>query len=167
MGELSRKSSRLALSLDDTTSITSFPDPAAEDDHHKDEPHYAPLHGLLDSGPSMFDDNTTLDTTDPQTLSVASNAVIRDVIDHHGATEIVRRLSTMLAQRDAHITALTRLAEEYKIPREHISDAASRAKQAERRRASLANASEDLEPPLAADSASSVCFLCVLCLKIH
>ncbi|KAK3716213.1 hypothetical protein LTR37_006658 [Vermiconidia calcicola] len=103
----------------------------------------------------MFDENTANDATDPQTLSAASTEVLQNLIDHHGAVELIKRLSSMLAERDAHITALTRLAEEYKMPRQRISETASRAKQAERRRLSLITASEDLGPSSVIGSDSS------------
>ncbi|KAK5165220.1 uncharacterized protein LTR77_009318 [Saxophila tyrrhenica] len=155
MGELSRQSSRRPLVLDDTASFTSFPDPS-EASLPVEEPSNVPLHGLLDrAGPSMFDENNAIDANDPQSLSAAPNPVLQNLIDHHGAVELVKRLSTMLAERDAHITALTRLAEEYKVPRQRISETASRAKQAERRRLSLATASEDLGPPSVAESVTS------------
>jgi hypothetical protein len=105
----------------------------------------------------MFDENSAVDANDPQSLSVAPNGMLKELIDHHGAVELVKRLSTMLAQRDAHITALTRLAEEYKVPKQRIAETSSRAKQSERRRMSLATASEDLGPPSGEESVSSVC----------
>ena len=104
----------------------------------------------------MFDENTPIDANDPQALSAASSDVLQKIIDHHGAAELVQRLSTLLAERDAHVTALTRLAEEYKIPRQRIAETASRVKQAERRRLSLATASEDLAPSSGIGSESSV-----------
>lgn len=104
----------------------------------------------------MFDENTAVDPNDAQALSVAPTHILQEVIDHAGAVEIVRRLSAMLAERDAHITALTRLAEEYRIPKERIVDTASRVKQSERRRLSLATASEDLAPSSVVGSESSV-----------
>jgi hypothetical protein len=157
MAELCRETSHQSLTADDATSLTQFPNlcSGASRDHDAAS---QPLHDLLEgAGPSMFDDNAAVDASDPQTLSAASTDVIRNVIDHHGAVELIRRLSTMLAERDAHITALTRLAEEYKIPRGRISDAASRVKQAERRRLSLATASEDLAPSSGLGSESGVC----------
>lgn len=159
MGELSRKASSRVLVVEDAASFTSFPDlstsapPRTESESSSNEG----LLGLLDrNGPSMFDDTTAIDPGDPQTLSAAPRAVLKDLVDYHGAVDLVQRLSLMLAQRDAHITALTRLAEDYKVPRQRISDAASRAKQAERRRLSLATASEDLDPPSAVGSVGSV-----------
>jgi small G protein signaling modulator 3 len=157
MGELSRQSSRRPLIIDDSASFTSFPDPASTTPPTQDEPPKEPLQGLLDrAGPSMFDENGAIDANDPQNLSLASDAVLKDVIKHQGAVTIVKRLSTMLAERDAHVTALTRLAEEYKIPRQRVLDAGSRAKQAERRRQSLATASEDVPRTKAPESDSSV-----------
>ena len=147
--------------MDDTASFTSFPDPSTSGTLEHDEPALEPLHGLLDrAGPSMFDENGSIDATDPQTLSTAPNGVLKGLIDHHGAVELVKRLSVMLAERDAHITALTRLAEEYKVPRQRISEASSRAKQDERRRLSLATASEDLAPPSAPGSTTSNSGVC-------
>lgn len=157
MAELSREISRQSFSADDSSSLTPFPrlSPAVSNDY---EPNSQPLEDLLEgSGPSMFDENAIIDASDPQTLSAASPDVIRSIIDHHGAVELIRRLSTMLAERDAHITALKRLAEDYQIPRNQINDAASRAKQAERRRLSLATASEDLAPSSGLGSDSGVC----------
>ena len=131
----------------DSAQFTSFPDPASGALSQETESTKKPLHGLLDgTGPSMFDENNTIDANDPQTLSAASTDVLRSIIDHHGAVELVKRLSSLLAERDVHITALTRLAEEYKIPKQRIVDAASRVKQAEHRRLSLATASEDVAP---------------------
>lgn len=162
--EISRRSSRQPLiQADDTNSLTSFPDPAestpslgAVDDepltrtgtNASTSPLDAvseSLNGLLDAGPSMFDvqDNSP---TDPQSLSAAPNAVLQSIIDHRGAVDLVRHLSTLLAQRDAHVTALTRLAEDYKIPAERIVDTAKRVKQTECRRVSLAAAIEDVRP---------------------
>lgn len=162
MGELSRRSSRRPLVIDDASSFTSFPDPAtpavpSEAPKDVEPPAPEPLHGLLDrNGPSMFDENNSIDASDPQTLSLAPRKTLKNLIDHHGAVDLVQRLSTMLAERDAHITALTRLAEEYKIPRQKIRDAASKAKQAERRRLSLAAASEELSPASRVASISGV-----------
>jgi hypothetical protein len=159
MADLSRETShQSSLSTDEATSLTYFPNLSSSALSQDYELANQPLHDLLEgSGPSMFDDNTALDASDPQTLSAASTDVIQNIIDHHGAVELIRRLSTMLAERDAHITALTRLAEEYKIPRTRINDTASRAKQAERRRLSLATASEDLAPSSGLGSESGVC----------
>ena len=156
MADLSRETSRQSFSADDATSLTQFPNLCSSVSRDYDSTSQ-PLDDLLEgSGPSMFDDNAAVDASDPQTLSAASTDVIRSIIDHHGAVELVRRLSTMLAERDAHITALTRLAEEYKIPRGRINDTASRVKQAERRRLSLATASEDLAPSSGLGSESGV-----------
>ena len=106
----------------------------------------------------MFDEgsSSSIDVVDPQTLSTASKKTIKSLVEHHGAVNLVQSLSTMLAERDAHITALTRLAEEYRIPKERIVDTASRVKQSERRRLSLATASEDLAPSSVVGSESSV-----------
>nr|POF17393.1 hypothetical protein CFP56_79131 [Quercus suber] len=173
MAEISRHSSRQALlSPEETHSLTSFPDPEAQtlsssssapsvsdqqpppppqppllsSDDDVAPPKHEPMYGLLDrSGPTMFDEQAT-DIAQPQTLSSASADVLRSVIDHNGAVELVRRLSSMLAERDAHITALMRLCEEYSVPKSRLAGAASQAKQAERRRMSLATASEDLTP---------------------
>lgn len=106
----------------------------------------------------MFDENAAFDNSSPQALSAAQPAVLQSIIDHHGAADLVRRLSTLLAERDAHITALTRLAEEFDVPKARIADTASRVKQQERRRLSLAAASEDLLPSSAIGSDSSVSF---------
>lgn len=159
MEGLSRRSSRQALlRTDDTNSLTSFPDPSAASPSLQPQStnNNEPLNGLLDtSGPSIFDERNDAALMDPQTLSAAQPDVLRGIIDHHGAVELVNRLATLLAERDAHITALTRLAEEYKIPRDKIVDASSRAKQAERRRFSLAAAAaEDLVPASGSQSRS-------------
>ena len=156
MADLVRDASRQSLASDDASSLAPFPQlsPSVSRDYDSTN---QPLNGLLEgSGPSMFDDNTATDASNPETLSTASTDVLRNIIDHHGAIELIRRLSTMLAERDAHITALTRLAEDYKIPRSQINDTASRAKQAERRRLSLATASEDLAPSSGLGSESGV-----------
>ena len=116
-----------------------------------------PLHALLEGdGPSMFDENRLIDAGNPLALSATSPGDLQTIIDYHGAAELIRRLSTALAQRDAHVTALIRLAEEFKIPNQRITDTASRVKQAEERRLSLAAASEDLGPPSAIGSDSGV-----------
>ncbi len=157
MEGLSRETSRQPLLADDAASLTQFPNLFSSPSRDYDSTSQ-PLHDLLEgSGPSIFDDNTAVDASDPQTLSAASTDVIRNIIDHHGAVELIKRLSAMLAERDAHITALTRLAEEYKIPRARINDTASRVKQSERRRLSLATASEDLAPSSGLGSESGVC----------
>ncbi|KJX94964.1 hypothetical protein TI39_contig4145g00009 [Zymoseptoria brevis] len=174
--DISRRSSRQLLkhkSSDmDTTSLTSFPDPAESTSSRNgslseveavtvpptsSSPQPStnePLNGLLDAGPSMFDVQDR-SPTDPQTLSTAPLEVLQAVIDHRGAVELVRNLSKLLAERDAHVTALTRLAEEYKVPRARLNDTAKRVKQAERRRLSLAGASEDLAPTTASESSVS------------
>ncbi|KAK4617734.1 TBC domain-containing protein [Fulvia fulva] len=116
--------------------------------------HYG-LNGLLDdAGPSMFDEQEN-GVGDPQTLSTASTEALRRIIDHRGAVELVRNLSLLLAERDAHVTALTRLAEEFKVPRERIAETGNRVKQFERRRLSLAGASEDLAPTIRSESSDS------------
>lgn len=161
--EISRRSSRQPLiPADDTNSLTSFPDPAestprldaVDEPLTRTESIASPpqldsitesLNGLLDTGPSMFDEQENV-PSDPQSLSSASTEVLQSIIDHRGAVELVRHLSTLLAQRDAHVTALTRLAEEYKVPAERIVDTSKRVKQSERRRLSLAAASEDVSP---------------------
>ncbi|KXS97853.1 hypothetical protein AC578_7653 [Pseudocercospora eumusae] len=175
--DLSRRSSRQPLvPADDTTSLTSFPDPADSTSSpslqginepvvHADvlvEPQLAPvsepLNGLLDTGPSMFDrdDPELLAISEPQTLAAGPTHVLQKIVDHRGAVELVRHLSTLLAERDAHVTALTSLAQEYKIPQEKIAETASRAQQAERRRLSLAAAaSEDLAPTNTSESSES------------
>lgn len=156
--DLSRQLSQQILSEDGVPS-SPFPDLISKTQSRDHEPPSQPMYGLLDdNGPSMFDENNTIDTSNPQSLSAAPVSVVQSIIDYHGAVELVQRLSAALAERDAHITALTRLAEEYKIPRERVVDTASRVKQAERRRLSLATASEDLVPPSAIGSDSGVCF---------
>lgn len=160
MGQLSRQSSHQPLlEADDTTSLTSFPDPSVSAIPQQETPSpNQPLSALLDqNGPSIFDENQSIDASDPQSLSAASSKTLQHVIDHHGAVELVRRLSTALAQRDAHITALRRLAEDYKIPNELITAASHRARQAENRRLSLAQASETLQGSSGTQSDSGVC----------
>lgn len=102
----------------------------------------------------MFDESNSFDlTTDPQSLSAAPSDVLQAVVDHQGTVFLTRRLATLLAERDAHITALTRLAEEYKIPKGRIDQAASRARQGEERRLALSTAAdEDLAPSVPSDS---------------
>ena len=158
MADLSRETShQSSLPMDEATSLTYFPNLSSGALSQDYESANQPLHDLLEgSGPSMFDDSTAIDASDPQNLSAASTDVIRNIIDHHGAIELIRRLSVMLAERDAHISALTRLAEEFKIPRSRINDTASRVKQAERRRLSLATASEDLATSSGLGSESGV-----------
>lgn len=160
---LSRQISHQTFLSDDAISFTSFQAPISSTLSRDHASKSRPLYGLLDDdGPSMFDESNVVDASNPQSLSAAPVPVLQSVIDYHGAVELVKRLSTALAERDAHITALTRLAEEYKIPRERIVDASSRAKQAERRRLSLATASEDLVPPSAKASDSGVCLRALL-----
>lgn len=171
MGELSRASSRrpLLAPQDDAESLTSFPDPApAPAPGSPSTAHAAPvaehLYGLLDrSEPTMFDERPAVDADDPRALSAATSSVLQGVVDHHGAIHLIKRLSESLAERDAHITALQRLCEEYKVPKERVCDAASRVKQAERRRLSLSAASEDLAPSASGagtQSESSVRYYC-------
>jgi hypothetical protein len=159
--QLSRVSSRrhLLVSQDDTDSLTSFPDPAPGSPTTAYTPPTAEhLYGLLDtSEPTMFDERPAMNADDPRALSAADSAVLQGVIDHHGAINLVKRLSETLAERDAHITALQRLCEEYKVPKDRVNDAASRVKQSERRRLSLSAASEDLAPSRGTQSESSVC----------
>ncbi|KAK4494122.1 hypothetical protein PRZ48_014420 [Zasmidium cellare] len=176
-GDLSRRSSRAPpIQADDTTSLTSFPDPAdsasppLQPQSNASEPltdlpstpdNTAPgasepvLNGLLDSGPSMFDEQDG-PPSNPQSLSSASTETLRRIIDHRGAVELVRNLSALLAERDAHVTALTRLAQEWKIPANRIAETANRVKQAERRRLSLAAAaSEELVTTNTSESSDS------------
>jgi len=151
---LSRQSSRQSiLQQEDTSKLTLFPNPevttATASSQGLENGHGAlgSLGTLLEAtGPSIFDEQHAETASAPQTLSSAPPHVLQAVLDHRGAAALTRRLATLLAERDAHITALTRLAEEYKVPAERIADARSRAKQAERRRLSLATASEDAMP---------------------
>lgn len=158
MGELSNRSSRQPLlQADDSTSLTSFPDPATGALPQESQTSSQPLSALLDqSGPSIFDENQNVDATDPQSLSAAPSSTLQHIIDHHGAVDLVRRLSSALAQRDAHITALIRLAEDYKVPQELIGEASKRARQMEDRRVSLAQASETLQDSNGTPSDSGV-----------
>lgn len=162
MGDLSRRSSRkpLLLETESTNSLTTFPDPPpSRSSPAPANPSMAAqsLYGLLDrEEPTIFDERLNVDIDDPRALSAAKHGVLEGVIDHHGATNLVKRLSEALSQRDAHITALQRLCEEYKIPQERITDTADRVKQAERRRLSLSAASEDLAPSADTSSKASV-----------
>jgi len=165
MGDLSRRSSRrpLLLESESTNSLTTFPDPppSRSSPAPANNPSMAAesLYGLLDREEStIFDERPSVDIDDPRALSATKHAVLEGVIDHHGATNLVKRLSEALAQRDAHITALQRLCEEYKIPQDRIADTADRVKQAERRRLSLSAASEDLVPSADTSSKASVSF---------
>lgn len=153
---------------DDTDSLTSFPDPAPGSPTADQSPPGQMdenLYGLLDrSGPTMFDERPAVNADDPRALSAATSTVLQGVLDHHGAINLVKRLSETLAERDAHITALQRLCEEYKVPKDRVADAANRVKQAERRRLSLSAASEDLVPSGSGgtQSESSVCLHAIL-----
>ncbi|RMY13100.1 hypothetical protein D0867_07566 [Hortaea werneckii] len=143
MGDLSQKSNAQApLASGDASSLTSFPDPSTGS--VPERPSSPDLNGLLDrSGPTIFDQQPFETTTDAHTLSSAPPHVLQSVIDHQGAVFLVRRLSTLLAERDAHITALTRLAEEYKIPQESIAATTCRVKQAEQTRLALVTAADE------------------------
>ncbi|KAK3070920.1 hypothetical protein LTR53_009600 [Teratosphaeriaceae sp. CCFEE 6253] len=142
MGDLSRKSSQQPLLSPDTTSLTSFPDPSTSSLNGASSA--APLHFLLDNaGPSFFDEQATDSSTQPQTLARAPDDVLSAVVKRNGANALVRRLATLLAERDAHITALTRLAEEYKVPRQRIYETTSRVWQAEQRRQALHEAANE------------------------
>ena len=150
MGKLSRQSSRQPLSInDDASSLTSFPDPASAAANDVSPAADAPLNSLLDrAGPSIFDERAAENIDLPQTLARAPKHVLETIVSHNGPVPLVRRLATLLAERDAHITALTRLAEEYKVPRERIEETTSRIKQAEQRRLALDEAMEDeIETP--------------------
>ena len=166
MGDLSRQQSRQhLLATDDTNSLTSFPDPEAEPNGEQNDEHgaSAPLHDLLaGNGPSIFDDPAREAPTDPQTLSKVPSPVLQTIIDHNGAVALVRRLSRLLAERDAHITALTRLAEEYKIPKARVEETTSRIKQAEQRRHALQQAVEE-EAMVPTEADSVVCCCCCRC----
>ena len=104
----------------------------------------------------MFDDNHAFKADDPQALSAAPADVLQSVADHHGAVFLIQRLSAALAERDAQITALRRLCEDYMVPADRVEDTTSRVKQAEARRLSLAAASEDLAVSGSNTSNSSV-----------
>jgi len=127
------------------------------------------LNGLLDrSEPTMFDERPSIDVEDPRALSAANSTVLQGVVDHHGAISLIKRLSESLALRDAHITALQRLCEEYKVPDERVADTASRIRQAEQRRLSLATASEDRTPRTGShiESGTSVSSRCLRALPL-
>ncbi|KAK5107599.1 hypothetical protein LTR62_000993 [Meristemomyces frigidus] len=147
MENISRKPSRhtLLVSSEDTNSLTSFPDPDVEQDTSL-QGATAPLHDLLGgNGPSSIFDDAAREplTENPQTLSQCPSPVLRTIIDHHGAVALVRRLSRLLAERDAHITALTRLAEEYRIPRARVEETTERVRVAEERRVGLGVAAQE------------------------
>lgn len=163
MATISRRSSKRPLlsAQDDADSLTSFPDPPGSPNAAHAPTMSENLNGLLDrSEPTMFDERPAVNVDDPRALSAADSAVLQGVLDHHGAINLVKRLSESLAERDAHITALQRLCEEYKVPKDRVADAASRVRQAERRRLSLSAASEDLAPSQGTQSESSVCQEC-------
>lgn len=107
----------------------------------------------------MFDESQHPEmAADPQSLSAASYDVLQNVIEHQGAVNLVRRLATLLAERDAHITALMRLAEEYNVPKDDILATASRVKRAEEMRLALRTAAHELLVPSAPPSNSRVRF---------
>lgn len=147
--ELSRQGPRTPLlPADDTNSLTSFPDPSdSVSSPSPPPPGGDPLNGLLEcNGPSMFDEPDRHDAHlgPPGTLASAPDDVIERIIQHRGAVDLIRRLSALLAERDAHVTALTRLAEEYNVPAAQIARAATREAQIESQRLlALAAASED------------------------
>ncbi|KAK1812653.1 hypothetical protein LTR12_012943 [Friedmanniomyces endolithicus] len=119
-----------------------FPDPSAP--LRERTTNEAPLGLLLDrAGPSFFDEQATDSSTEPQALARAPDDVLEAVISRSGAAKLVRRLAGLLAQRDAHITALTRLAEEYKVPRQRVEETTSRVWQAEQRRLALKEAANE------------------------
>jgi hypothetical protein len=91
----------------------------------------------------MFDEQDASSIGNPQTLANAPADVIHRIIHQRGAVDLIRRLSGLLAERDAHVTALTRLAEEHNIPASRIADATKHASQAQLRQLSLAAASEE------------------------
>jgi hypothetical protein len=101
----------------------------------------------------MFDTHD-FDPDAPQNLSAASNDALKRIIAHRGAVQLVRHLSALLAARDAHVTALTRLAEEYNVPKDRITETADRVKQAEQRRRSLNGAAAALFVPTDASNPS-------------
>lgn len=156
MGELSSQSSQQALLRpDDTCSLTIFPDPSTSSLEHHAQHESGGLNGLLDrSGPTLFDEQPSETGTDAHTLSSAPPEVLQNVIDYQGAASLVRRLATLLAERDAHITALTRLAEEYKVPQESIAATTSRVRQAEQRRLALTIAADEHLVPSASSENS-------------
>lgn len=163
VGELSRRPSRRPVIQPPTatdSTLTSFPEPAPSSPSHSTHSgdNHEPLTALLDRAgqPSMFDDGSAIDHSDPQALSAAPAWVLEGVVERVGAVDLVQRLAAALAERDAHVTALQRLCEEYGVPRERVADGASRVKQAERRRLSLAAAAaEEAYVPKAPDSEAS------------
>ncbi|KAK6440750.1 hypothetical protein LTR95_003025 [Oleoguttula sp. CCFEE 5521] len=145
---LSRQTSRKPLlpHQDDDASITSFPElpPLSPTTSHPSISVTEHLNGLLDqSEPTMFDERPDVDADDPRTLSAADHAVVQRVMDHYGGVNLTQRLAKSLAQRDAHVTALQRLCEEFKVPETRIIECGSRVKQAERRRLSLVKAANE------------------------
>ncbi|KAF2857729.1 TBC-domain-containing protein [Piedraia hortae CBS 480.64] len=130
----------------DETTFVSFPK-AEFADSPESQRQGGQLNLLLDrSEPSMFDETNVDAVNDPQTLSTASAEVIQHVVDHHGVVSLIRRLAALLAERDAHVTALTRLAEDHGVPRSRIAETSSRVRQAEQRRLALQTAMNDDAP---------------------
>lgn len=137
---LSRRSSKQAVISVDERSLTSFPDPPASP---KDggQSTKSLLDGLLDaSNEDLFNENEEHDIMDPQSLSAAPESALNAVVEANGAANLVRRLAQALAERDAHVTALRRLAEEYHAPQSEIFDTLSRSSRSTSRRQDLAAA---------------------------
>lgn len=108
----------------------------------------ASLNGLLDTagGPSMFDQSEgSAGDVDPQNLGACEDAVLERVIAHRGAVDLVRHLSGLLAERDALVTGLRRLCEEFEVPEERVVEAGRRSALAAKRRGELAEAAVDAE----------------------
>lgn len=106
------------------------------------------LNGLLDTagGPSMFDQSEgAAGDVDPQNLGACEDDVLERVIAHRGAVELVRHLSGLLAERDALVTGLRRLCEEFEVPEERVVEAGRRSALAAKRRGELAEAAVDVD----------------------
>lgn len=113
----------------------------------------------------MFDEHAAI-SVDPQAISAAPTPVIQDIVDHHGAVNLVKRLATLLAERDAHITALKRLAEAYNAPADKIGQTATRARQTEDIRVSLTAAAQATDLPDGEPLEATVSIL-VHCFNVH
>lgn len=143
--DANRRVSRLRVQdpVEAEESLTSFPEPPTSPTlSHRSVAKHDALDSLLDQAgqPSMFDVTPSEDQITPQNLSASPQWVIENVVDRYGAPQLVQRLATALAERDAHISALQRLCEEFKIPQARIEQTVQRASQAEQRRLALAEA---------------------------
>lgn len=144
MRTVSRRSSKQAVISIDEGSLTSFPDPPGSPPDGEGQSTKSLLDGLLgESDDDLFHENNDHDIMDPQGLSAAPDSALNAVIEANGAANLVRRLAQALAERDAHITALRRLAEEYHAPPNEISDTLSRSSRSTIRRLALDTAASE------------------------